>query len=292
MDLSKYGVTEIPQEQSNINDNGMIDLSKYNVTPDIALPTKPKQTLGSKIKSKLGEIGTNIKNVGKSSITFNAQGKPTLSKEAQQYAMDAVSGFAGGSGVVKAIKPTTVNILKNTTETLSKLEENAANLEGRIKTTIAGAKKVLPSKTEKRAAQLLEGQVSTNVTKNPIIIKSEISRRGSDVENYVSKNAKKITAEEQMNMFSSKRAKLADYMDKTQLKAYDAQVSMFQKILNKTAKGKGFNTDSFYKAVKEYEDNVASNLPKGKALLFDTTGVGSAKILGARSVRNVVRDII
>lgn len=186
----------------------------------------------------------------------------------------------------KSIK--TLDWLKNTPETISKFEERVASLTGRIKTSLTGIKKILPSETEKRASQILEGKISSNVTKNPQIIDKEIAERGQEVENYLTKNAKPVTAQEQANMFSEARKIMSDFATKAELKAYDELIQVFTKQI----KGK-FTTDNFYKALKKFEENVTRNLPKGKsALIGDNLGIGSARIRAAQDIRKVVRDMI
>lgn len=185
----------------------------------------------------------------------------------------------------------TLKYLKSTPETLTTVEERSANLAGRVKKTIVGGKKyILPSKSEIRAAEILRGKISSNVTKNPPIIQKEIAKLGGEVEKYLAKNKVAITAKEQAEMFATKRKAVEKSLDKTQLKAFDEQWKMFQKQL--PGRG-GYNTENFYKGLKDYETNVASQLPKGKAALqFDATGVASAKLVGAKAVRKIVRDLL
>ena len=191
----------------------------------------------------------------------------------------------------KAYKITkTLDYLKNTPETLSKLEEKAFSLGGKIKTTLSGAKKVLPSETEIRASEILKGKISGNVTKNPPIIQKEIATRGQEAEEFLTKNKLPVSAQEQADMFGTARKGMEKYATKTELKAYDEQMQTFLKQL--PGRG-GYTTDNFYKALKEFEQNVTSNLPRGKAaLLGDSQGIGSARIRAAQDIRYVVRDMI
>ncbi len=206
------------------------------------------------------------------------------------FAEQVAEVFLPGMLVKKAIKiANTTKYLKNTPKTLTSFEEKTASLEGRIKTSL-GKKIILPSTTEKRAATLLKGKISSNVTKNPLIIQKEIAKRGQEVENFLVKNAKPVTAQEQANMFNIARKSMEKYATKTELKAYDEQMKTFTKHI--VGKG-GFTTDNFYKALKEFETNVTSNLSKGKvALIGDSSGIGSARIRAAQDVRKVVRDMI
>ena len=279
IDPSKYGVPI----QDNEGFVGKTDVLKYG-TIATPIPEKPKTSLGSKIKSE-------FKNFGKDALTYDAQGKVTgLKPERSKFLMESALGFTGASGAIKALKPKTIDLLKNTTETISKFEEATANLAGRIKTSLSGKKKILPSETEKRAAKILEGQISSNVTKNPQVIKKEITRKGQEVENYLVKNKVPITAQEQANMFSQVRKEMEKFATKTELKAYDEQMRTFLKQL--PGRG-GYTTDNYYKALKEFEENVTRNLPKGKSALFgDSQGIGSARIRAAQDVRKVVRDTI
>lgn len=276
-DFSKYGT---PVETGKFY--GSIDVAKYGTpaTPT-PMPVAKKTTLGSKIKSGL-------KSELKKSYIFGSGKAPSI-KEQIDYGMSAVAGFTGG-GALKNIaqKAKTLSALKNTTETLSKFEENTASLAGRIKSRL-GKKIVLPSETEKRAAEMLEGKIKS-ITKNPAIIKGEIAKKGAEVESYLVKNKLPITAQEQAEMFSKARQSMEKYATKTELKAYDEQMRTFLKQL--PGRG-GYTTDNFYKALKEFEENVTMNLKKGKtALIGDSQGIGSARIRAAQDIRKVVRDMI
>jgi hypothetical protein len=205
-------------------------------------------------------------------------------------ALGALDVLSIGKGLTKLKNTQTTKWLQNTPDTLSSMEEKAASLEGRVKTTLGGSKKILPSETEKRATKLLKGKVTSSVTKNPQIIQKEIAKRGAGVESYLAKNAKVVTAKEQADMFSAARTTMEKYATKTELKAYDEQMKTFTKQL--VGRG-GYTTDNFYKALKEFEQNVTRNLPKGKvALIGDNLGQGSARIRAAQDIRTVVRDMI
>jgi hypothetical protein len=189
----------------------------------------------------------------------------------------------------KSIK--TLDWLKNTPETITKLEEQAASLAGRVKKGLNGAKKILASAEEKRAAQILEGKISSNVTKNPQIIEKEIAKRGGEVEKYLNKNKIVITADKLLKSWIEKRKAIEKSLDKSQLKAFDDQFRMFVKQFSDTGITNTYS-DLLYKGLKQYEQNVAKNLPRGMATLTDATGIASAKIQGAKSVRKFVRDLL
>jgi hypothetical protein len=285
IDISKYG-TPVDDNKGFI---GQSDLSKYGTpaTPTPVATPAPKPGFFSK-------IGTALGNLGKDSITRDESGKFSgLTKEASNYMIGGAFGFSGGSGATRAINTAkTLPRLTNTAKTLSKFEENTANLEGRIGKTLLGEKKVLPSVTEKNASNILNGQISGDITKNPRIIDSEIARRGVEAENYLAKNKVNIPANEQLTSWIDKRRIIEKSLDKTQLKAFDDQFRMFMKQVHDKKGVIDITSDKFYKALKDYEQNVARNLPRGMATLTDPTGVASAKIMGAKAVREIARDLL
>lgn len=188
------------------------------------------------------------------------------------------------SSVKKATKS-----IQATEDTMTKGERMQAIDEGRLKPTKLGGKIYTPSETEQRAGQILEGNLSGNPIKDVGAVKSEISSRGAEAEQYLAKESKPITNKEHYDMFADKRTEATKHLTDTELKAYDEQVKMFSKQL--PGRG-GYNTENYYKALKDYEQNVADKLPRGKEALLDPTGIANAKIRAASDVRGVVRDMI
>lgn len=182
-----------------------------------------------------------------------------------------------------------INLVASTEDTLTKSERQAAIDEGRAVVTKLGKTEYLPTKTEIRAGEILAGKLKSNPVKNVPVIKQEIKTRGASAEKYLETNKKPITAEQQANMFKETRDKMAKYSTDTELKAYDEQLKMFTKLI--PGKG-GFNTANFYKALKEYENNIANKLARGKEALLDPTGAASAKLQAAKDIRKTVRDTI
>lgn len=147
--------------------------------------------------------------------------------------------------------------------------------------------KLLPSATEQRAGELLKGQTYSNPTKTLASIKNEISTRGQEAEQFLGQNGKPISNEEDLQMFQTARDKAAKYLSPAQLNGYDHAITQFQSEL----KGMGnMNTGTYYKALKNFEQNVTANLPKGtEAIMSDTV---SGQMIGAKTVRQAVRDMI
>jgi hypothetical protein len=253
------------------------------------LPVNPPETYTEKA---LQQDATKGGFLGKLLNEGNLKSKSPEEKQGKiiETVAELVPPGAFVKGALKSFK--TLSYLKNTPETLSKAEEKVASLAGRVKETLLSRKKyIVPSETEKRAAQLLDGKISSIVTKNPLIIQKEIATRGAEVENALSKAPKPITPDEQLSMWVEKRKSMEKNLDKSQLKAFDEQFKMFLKQISDSGVVET-DTAKYYKAVKDYETNVASNLPRGKATLLDPTGVASAKIQGAKAVREIVRDTI
>lgn len=179
-------------------------------------------------------------------------------------------------------------LIKATEETLSSRELQRAIDEGRQVISRTGRVDILPSETEKRAGQILAGKVKANPVKNVPIIKKEITVRGKEVEDYLTRSTKKISNKEYDDAFNAALKEDERYMTPAQKKAYREQVSIFQKELH--GRG-GYDTSNSYKALKDYERNVTENLPKGAdALRADH--VAGARLQGAQRVRTVVRDIL
>lgn len=177
--------------------------------------------------------------------------------------------------------------VSSTAETMTKGERNTAIAERRQAPTPGGGGKYVPSETEQNAGKLLSGRLESNPVKNVPIIQDEIATRGKAAETYLEQNAKPISNEEDFNAFAAKRTEMARYSTDAEMKAYDDQVRIFsQQLLGRG----GNNTANYYKALKEYETNVTSRLPKGKEALLTETG--SAKLQAAKDVRSVVRDMI
>lgn len=196
--------------------------------------------------------------------------------------LPVVSNFLAKRATSKATEA-----LQSTAETMTKAERKAAIAEGRMEPTMTGGGTYKPSKTEARAGEILAGKVKGNPIKNVPVVQNEIATRGKEAETYLEKANQKITNEEDFNAFASKRADMEKYSTPNELKAYNETIDTFQKVLKSRGE---YNTANYYKALKEFEENVTRNIPKGKeALLVEG---GSARLQAAKDVRSVVRDMI
>lgn len=195
------------------------------------------------------------------------------------------------------------NLIKQDAETMTPTMKKAAIEEGRqtVKNTKTGATVVdyAPTSQVTRATTLLtdgekvgSGNVITPKDAPNVVYaktKGAISKLGSQAETYLEKNAKPVTNAEHAQMFNTLRTKAEKNMTDSQLSAYDEQMKLFSKQL--VGRG-GMNTANYYKALKDWESNIAETLPRGKEALMDPTGVASAKIHAAADVRSAVRDMI
>lgn len=173
--------------------------------------------------------------------------------------------------------------LASTAETMTKRELAQAAKEERI----SPKGLVTASKTEQRAGSILKGKLFSNPAKNVKTIKTEIAKRGEEVQQYLEKNAKPITPREDEVIFKQREIESAKYMTPTAQNAYKEQVQVFRNLV------KDFGpptTDTYYKALKDFETNVTENLPKGKEALLDEGGSG--RIQAAKDVREIVRDFV
>lgn len=198
--------------------------------------------------------------------------------------MTGVTKFLTDRSLAKA-----TNAVQSTAETMTKGEREAAIAEGRLQ---SGTFKntYLPSQTDTRAGEILNGKVGKNPIKNAPVVQSEIAARGKEAEQFLADNAKPITNEEDFKAFQDQRAKTETYLTPTATKSYDEMINVFQRTLKKYTGDGGYNTSNYYQALKDFESNVTQNLPKGKEALLDEGG--SARLQAAKDVRSVVRDII
>ncbi len=192
--------------------------------------------------------------------------------------------------------------LRPTEETMTPTQKKAAIAEGRqtISKTKTGGTKVDYTATPEiqRAAEIIQDKntlpdpVTSKDAPNVVAAKVDlaIAKRGAAAEAYLEKNPVKITNEEDYNLFQKVRTDAEKSSTETEMKAYDEQLALF----NKQLKGMpgGYNTANYYKALKNYETNVASKMARGKDALIDPTGVASAKVQAASDIRKAVRDLI
>lgn len=177
--------------------------------------------------------------------------------------------------------------VQSTADTMTKKERAEAALGGRMSDTIFGKGKFAPSDLEERAGEMLAGKVGKNPVSNLSTIQEEIAHQGRGAEQYLEQNAKPITNAEDHTMFQQKRIESEKYMTPTAVNAYDDQIKVFQKVLKDFGE---YNTSNYYKALKDFEDNVTAHLPKGKEALLDEGG--SARLQAAKDVRSIVRSMI
>lgn len=180
--------------------------------------------------------------------------------------------------------------IQSTAETMSTGEQEAAIREGRQKTGIRGG--FAPSETETRAGNILSGKVGSNPAKNVSVVQSEIAKRGKEAEQFLGQNGRPVAPDEIDSAFQTMKDKASRYLSPDQIKNYDHTISQFHAELKDVA-GKdpiAQNTGTYYKALKNFEQNVTARLRQGnEALLTDS---GSAQLQAAKDVRTAVRDLI
>lgn len=124
-------------------------------------------------------------------------------------------------------------------------------------------------------------------------VKSAISTKGAQAESYLDANPEYVSNKESADMFSSMKQKASRILEPQQLDAYNNQLDLFQKQLEDQTEQSGtLNTSDYYRALKSYEDNIGSQIARGKDAVIDPTGVGSARIRAAADIRSTVRDMI
>lgn len=236
----------------------------------------------SPIKATMSTVG-NVVGGALNFLGLGVGGK-AATEVAPQVAKDVVDTVS--STAEKRSVNVATNRLASTEATMTKGEREAAIKQGRM--TPGG--KYTPSPTEIRAGEIMKGKTYSNPVKTTKTIQSEISTRGQAAETHLEQNVRPISNEEDLNAFQAAKANSEKYMTSAESAAYDEQVGVFQKILKSYSGNGGYTTSNYYKALKDYESQVTSNLAKGKDALL--VPGGSARIQGAKDVRTVVRDMI
>lgn len=234
-----------------------------------------------------------VKPVVKETVeTLKTKAAESAKLSAEQEA--AARALKNKEGVEKLINVSEENM----TPTMKKEAVDAGRQK--ITDTMMGKTKVeyAPTKETTRAAEILQDK---NILKEPVSpkdkpnvvvqkIKDTIKNLGKGAETYLDMNPVKISNKEDFNLFESLRKDAEQISTETELRAYDEQVRLFQKQL--LGREGGYTTANYYKALKEWESNIADKLPRGKEALMDATGVANAKIRAAADIRKVVRDLI
>jgi len=240
--------------------------------------------------NKLPVLGEDVKNIPSLVKSIPSKTENLVTETTGKIKNATTNGIKTAKDFVNSKTATnTLDALSATEETMTKGERLKAIDNKRQITTKLGGVKYTPTETEKRAAEILDGKLTSNPVKNVPIVKAEIATKGAEAEKYLAKNPVKISAQEQADMFSSARKEAEKNLTETELKAYDEQMKLFLKQI--PGRG-GYNTETFYKALKDYESNIADHLPRGKEALLDPTGIANAKIRAASDIRTVVRDAI
>lgn len=199
----------------------------------------------------------------------------------------------------------TTDTLKQDPSTMTQGMKDKAQQEGRqlITTTKTGGTSVdfKPTPEIQRAGQIMSDPSEVN---SPIVkgdkpnviaakVQNAISQKGTAAEKFLRDNPVEVTAKDETDMLNKMRSDAAEVSDAAQMKAYNDQISLFQKQLEKKYTETGtLNTSDYYEALKQYEQKVASEFSGGYEKLMDPTGVGSAKIRAASDLRAKVRDLI
>lgn len=208
-------------------------------------------------------------------------------------ALGKASEFTGLADFLanRAVKKATDAVV-STAQTMTKGEQTAATEAGRLKPTITGAGKFMPSPTEENAGNLLVGKVTGNPVKDVPIIQKEIATRGTAAEQFLGMNGRPVTPDEATTAFDAAKTKAARYLTPDQLKNYDHTMAQFQAELKDVAGTDPIaqNTGTYYKALKNFEQNVTARLRQGNEALL--TDAGSAQLQAAKDVRTTIRDLI
>lgn len=227
---------------------------------------------------------------GAINAAMDAIGGPILSGLGKVFGgvAEKAGAMFGGKAVADTVEKVVAPPIKVATKRISATADMLTKNElAQEASRVTPKGQLLPSDTEKRAGELLAGKTFANPTKTLTSVKNEIATRGKEAEQFLGENGKPISNEEDLTMFQTARDKAAKYLTPAQLSGYDHAITQFQGEL----RGMGnMNTGTYYKALKNFEENVTANLPKGKEALLSDTSAG--QITGAKTVRKVVRDMI
>lgn len=246
--------------------------------------------------------GAVVKGAGAVKDAASAVKDATVGTPAEQAATQSAADTAASA---KRVQNAT-NLLKQDPDTMTPTMKKTAVDEGRQTQTDNkfGGEDVdyTPTKEVQRAGEIMSDPdqvpdpIKPGDKTNAVFskVKSAISTKGAEAEKYLEDNPVKVTNKEDLDMFSKMRDEASEVSDNAQMGAYDGQLELFRKQLQKqvASDGGGYTTASYYKALKNYEDLVASNLPRGKDAIIDPEGIGAAKVNAAANIRNAVRDMI
>lgn len=196
------------------------------------------------------------------------------------------------------------NLISQDPETMTQGMKNEAVAQGRQTITPnKGGTEVgyKPTAQIERAGQILSdpAQVGSPITAkdapNVVVakVKSAIATKGAQAEKFLEDNPEHVSNQEASDMVTKMKASAERTSTPVEMKAYSDQLDLFQKQLeDQTSKTGTLNTSDYYKALKNYETEVASKFKGGKTALADPEGIASAKIQAASDIRSSVRDMI
>lgn len=269
------------QTASQMSDIGGFHLGQAAMGMGAPQQQQMTQQLGTNLapEGKAQEVGAGLEHGAEGLIPVGA------SAEAATVGKSILGDSAIGKWLAERATKKSIEAVQSTAETMTQGEQKAATLSGRLKQGIKGG--FTPSDTESRAGEILNGKVGKNSAKNVPVIQEEIAKRGREVEQFLGENGLPVSADEHAQMFQDMKDKASKYMTPGQMESYDHTIKQFEgELSNMTAS----NTGTYYKALKNFEQNVTARLRQGnEALLTDS---GSAQLQAAKDVRTTVRDII
>lgn len=211
----------------------------------------------------------------------------TIVKTADKFSDAFDKGFkAIETKVTKPAEKKAVEALQATEDIMTKSERKAAIKSGKVDSTTMGGKKYDPGDAVRRAAGILKDKLTGNPVKNIPVIRDTIADLGAKAEKYLDRYAKPVTIDELRSTFQPLMDKAQKTMTSSEFNAFQEQVDLFMRQM---PEGK-MDTGDLYRALKGWESDVASRLPKGKEALMDPNG--SAKQQALSNIRGFVRDFI
>ena len=192
-------------------------------------------------------------------------------------------------------KDALVTLLKENEGTISNAMDKQAIAKGRktVTQTKLGTKvDYTPTKEIERASEILqkESDINPGVDTPDVVskkIKAVIAQRGQGAVQTLRATPQYVSNLDHANMISKLRTEAEEVLTKSEMKPFDEQIALFGKQL---AKKKGLDTADYYEALKKWEENIVSKLPKGHDALMDPTA--NARLHAAAGIRKGVRDMI
>lgn len=279
MGVTGAGAAMVGDEEYNLGDTSL----DYTAVNEMTQYSNDAQKGGALIEN-VAEIATGVKPLVQAAIKKG----PGLIKEGVE-AVATRSARKQEKGILDTI------VGKD--EEMSKAMREDAIMQGRKTETkgLFGTQKVeySPAEELKNAAKVLQKEGKVRSGDVPTVVKKKVEevivKRGKEAEDYLDANVQMVDPAEHVDLFNNLKKTVGKRDDRPLAKtAYDGLIDNFTARLD----GKDMNTANYYRALKEWEKEMAATIPRGQEALLDSTGFASGRVRAAADIRAAVRDMI